>query len=211
MTVLTGRQIADEALAGWVHLCGGLQTRIRTGDFTTGLRVLDAIGAVAEQRDHHPDLTLRYASLDVRLRSHDVRGVTQRDIGLARAVTAIAAEAGVPLDPAGLSRLRLALDTPEAQAVLPFWGVVLGLRPGRDLEDPAGVLPDVWFQQSGTDEPRQRWHPDVWVDPAEVQPRIEAALAAGGALVGDEQAPRFWVLADPQGNRVCLCTWQGRD
>jgi 4a-hydroxytetrahydrobiopterin dehydratase len=73
------------------------------------------------------------------------------------------------------------------------------------------VLPAVWFQRSGDEEPRQRWHLDMLVDPAEVRPRIEAALAAGGTLVSDKDAPRFWVLADPEGNKVCLCTWQERD
>ena len=58
--------------------------------------------------------------------------------------------------------------------------------------------------------PGQRWHPDVWVDPAQVQPRINAALDVGGTLVSDAAAPSFWVLADPEGNRVCLCTWQER-
>jgi len=69
----------------------------------------------------------------------------------------------------------------------------------------------VWFQASGSEEPRQRWHLDLWVDPAQVQPRIDAALAAGGTLVSEAEAPSFWVLADPQGNRACLCTWQDRD
>jgi 4a-hydroxytetrahydrobiopterin dehydratase len=36
-------------------------------------------------------------------------------------------------------------------------------------------------------------------------------VAAGGTLVSAERAPRFWVLADPEGNRVCFCTWQERD
>ena len=40
--------------------------------------------------------------------------------------------------------------------------------------------------------------------------RIEAAVAAGGSLVSDAEAPSFWVLADPQGNRVCVCTVQAR-
>jgi len=49
------------------------------------------------------------------------------------------------------------------------------------------------------------------VEPAQVQPRLDAAIAAGGTLVNDQQAPSFWVLADSDGNRVCLCTWQERD
>ena len=47
---LTGQQIADAGLDGWVNLLGGLQTRIRTSDFATGLRVVNAIGAAADLR-----------------------------------------------------------------------------------------------------------------------------------------------------------------
>ncbi|WP_091312004.1 4a-hydroxytetrahydrobiopterin dehydratase [Micromonospora chersina] len=211
MTTLTGQQIADEQLDGWTYLLGGLQTRIRTPDFAAGLALVNAIGAEAERRDHHPDLDLRYTHVDVRLWSHDAGGVTDRDVRLARAVSALAAQAGLSPARTGVSRLELALDSPDFAAVAPFWRAVLALEHrGDEVRDPAGALPTVWFQESGRDEPRQRWHPDVWVDPAEVQPRVEAALAAGGTLVSDAAAPCFWVLADSDGNRVCLCTWQGR-
>ena len=216
MSKLTGRQIADERLDGWAYLLGGLQTRIRTKDFATGLAVVNAIGAAAEEMNHHPDLTLRYTHVDVRLTSHDERAVTDRDVRLGRAISAIAAAAGVRLDSSGVSRLELALDTPARESVLPFWAAVLATEHlsgpdfGDELRDPADGLPTVWFQASGSEEPRQRWHLDLWVDPAQVQPRIDAALAAGGTLVSDAEAPSFWVLADPQGNRACLCTWQDR-
>ncbi|MFG3600141.1 4a-hydroxytetrahydrobiopterin dehydratase [Micromonospora chersina] len=212
MTTLTGQQIADEQLDGWTYLLGGLQTRIRTPSFAAGLSLVNAIGAEAERRDHHPDLDLRYTHVDVRLWSHDAGGVTDRDVRLARAVSALAAEAGLSPAHSGVSRLELALDSPDFAAVAPFWRAVLAMEHRDDeVRDPAGALPTVWFQESGRDEPRQRWHPDVWVDPGEVRPRIEAALAAGGTLVSDAEAPHFWVLADSDGNRVCLCTWQGRD
>lgn len=216
MTNLTGQQVADEALDGWVNLLGGLQTRIRTPNFATGLSIVNAVGAAAEELNHHPDLDLRYTHVDVRLTSHDVHGITERDVGLARIISSIAAKAGVELECASVSRLELALDSPGYQAVLPFWGAVLAMVNQtsvgpNEVSDPFDALPAVWFQRSGSEEARQRWHPDVWLDPAMVQPRIEAALAAGGTLVSDEQAPAFWVLADPDGNRVCLCTWQDRD
>ncbi len=216
MSKLTGRQIAAEGLDGWAYLLGGLQTRIRTKDFATGLSVVNAIGAAAEEMNHHPDLTLRYTHVDVRLTSHDERAVTDRDIRLGRAISAIAAAAGVRLDSSGVSRLEVALDTPAPESILPFWAAVLATEHlsgpdfGDELRDPADGLPTVWFQESGSEEPRQRWHLDLWVDPAQVQPRIDAALAAGGTLVSDAEAPSFWVLADPEGNRACLCTWQDR-
>jgi 4a-hydroxytetrahydrobiopterin dehydratase len=212
MTKLTGQQIADEALDGWANLLGGLQTRIRTGDFATGLRVVDAIGAAAEGMNHHPDLDLRYTHVDVRLRSHDVRAITDRDVRLARAISSIASGIGVAMECATVSRMELGLDTPAAGAIRPFWGAVLVMDVEDDeVRDPFGALPVIWFQQSGGEEPRQRWHPDVWVAPDQVQPRIDAAIKAGGTLVSAEQAPSFWVLADPEGNKVCLCTWQERE
>jgi len=169
--------------------------------------VVNAIAALAAEADHHPDLDLRYTHVDIRLRSHDVGAVTGRDIRLARKITAL----GHALEGASVSQIEFALDTPAHGSIQPFWAAVLAMTPdGNDLLDPFGALPAVWFQESGSSEPRQHWHPDVWVDPAQVQPRIDAALAAGGTLVSDEAAPSFWVLADPEGNKVCLCTWQDR-
>jgi len=211
MTKLTGKQIAEAGLDGWVFVPAALRSRIRTADFRTGLSLVNAIGAAAEEMDHHPDLDLRYQHLDVRLSSHDVGGVTNRDIRLARRITELAAEAGLSTACDDVSALEWALDSPARDGIAPFWSAVLGMRvDGPDLVDPHGELPLIWFQQAGDEEPRQRWHPDVWVDPAQVQPRIDAAIKAGGILFSDAEAPSFWVLADPEGNKVCLCTWQSR-
>ncbi|MEV0902343.1 VOC family protein [Actinoplanes sp. NPDC049802] len=212
MTKLSGREIAERAPQGWVHLLGALRTRLRTGDFATGLGLVATIGAAAEAADHHPDLDLRYTHLDVVLRSHDVGAVTGRDLRLAATISELAESVGVTPDATGLTVLEMALDTPSFPEHVGFWEALLGYpHDGDELRDPAGKTPTIWFQRSGDEEPRQRWHPDLWVDPAEVRPRIDRALAAGGTLVSDAEAPSFWVLADPEGNRVCLCTWQERD
>lgn len=208
MSTLKGPDVAAAGLPDWVFLLGGLQTRLLT-DYATGLRLVAGIGAAAEAMDHHPDLDLRYAHLDVRLTSHDVRGVSSRDLALARTISALAAEEGVTAVPHQAQRLELALDTPDTAVVLPFWQAVLA-APARDDEVRDDVLPTLWFQESGSEEPRQRFHLDLWVAPEVVQDRIAAALAAGGELVSDVEAPSFWVLADSEGNKVCLCTWQER-
>jgi 4a-hydroxytetrahydrobiopterin dehydratase len=78
--------------------------------------------------------------------------------------------------------------------------------------DPVGAGPAVWFQQMDAPRPqRNRIHLDVSVPAGQARPRIDAALAAGGRLINDQQAPAFWVLADPEGNEACISTWQGRD
>jgi 4a-hydroxytetrahydrobiopterin dehydratase len=211
VTKLPFQQVAETAPAGWVLLFDRIATRIPTKDFAAGLALVDRIGAAAETANHHPDVELRYTAVDVRLTSHDEGGVTQRDLDLARTISALAADAGLTPTGAGLAHLELGLDSPDSAAIAPFWAAVLGMTAReQEVVDQAGRLPTIWFQRSGSEEPRQRWHHDLWVDPAEVQPRIDAAVAAGGTLVSDDEAPSFWVLADPEGNRMCLCTWQDR-
>ena len=43
-----------------------------------------------------------------------------------------------------------------------------------------------------------------------IEPRIDAALTAGGTLVSDEHAPSYVVLADAHGNKACVCTSASR-
>jgi 4a-hydroxytetrahydrobiopterin dehydratase len=115
--------------------------------------------------------------------------------------------------------LEIGIDALDAGAVRPFWRAVLGYvdEPGGSgawdgLVDPLGQGPAVWFQQMDAPRPqRNRIHFDVSVPHDEAGPRIQAALAAGGILLNDTEAPAFWVLADAEGNEACITTWQGRD
>ncbi|WP_067510452.1 4a-hydroxytetrahydrobiopterin dehydratase [Actinoplanes sp. TFC3] len=211
MARLSAQQIADEKLDGWAYLMNSLRTRVPTPDFAAGLALVNALGEAAERADHHPDLDLRYTHVDIRLTSHDTGAVTGRDIRMARTISTLIAEAGLTCECAGLTQVEFGLDTPAHAAISPFWAAILrGEAHGNDVRDPHGMVATLWFQQSGSEEPRQHWHPDIWVDPAQAQPRIDAALAAGGTLVSDAEAPSFWVLADPDGNKACICTWQNR-
>jgi 4a-hydroxytetrahydrobiopterin dehydratase len=101
--VLTPAALAAEGLDDWRVVEGMLRTRFASGTFATGLSLVDRIGAEAERADHHPDIDLRYPYVDVALASHDVDGITQRDVRLARAASAIAADLGVAAEPPGES------------------------------------------------------------------------------------------------------------
>ena len=115
--------------------------------------------------------------------------------------------------------LEIGIDALDAAAIRPFWRAVLGYvdQPGQPgswggLVDPLGQGPAVWFQRMDAPRPqRNRIHFDVSVPHDEAEPRIRAALAAGGTLLNDAEAPAFWVLADAEGNEACITTWQGRD
>ncbi|MCL8026530.1 4a-hydroxytetrahydrobiopterin dehydratase [Nocardioides bruguierae] len=216
-------QVDEAGLSGWRPLLGRLRVRYLTQDFATGAAFVAELARLADAADHHPDVDLRYGHVEVGLVSHDVGGLTVRDVMLAREVSELAAEMGVVAAPVSLRVLELALDTWDAEEVAPFWAAVLdGVlervehEDGVELQvvDPGGTLPTVWFQPCdrprARSAPAQRWHADVRVPPEVVRERIDAALAAGGTMVSDEEAPAFWVLADPQGNQACLTTWHGR-
>jgi 4a-hydroxytetrahydrobiopterin dehydratase len=115
--------------------------------------------------------------------------------------------------------LEFAIDAIDIAAIRPFWKAVLGYvdKPGDDLAhgglvDPAGQLPQVWFQQMDTPRTqRNRIHFDLAVAHDEAEARVAAGIAAGGTVVFDEYARSWWVLADAEGNEICVCTWLDRD
>lgn len=54
---------------------------------------------------------------------------------------------------------------------------------------------------------RHAMHIDVSLPRDHIQHRLAAALAAGGQIVDDSEAPSSWILADRSGNKVCLAAW----
>ena len=211
MEKLTSKEILDAGLDDWRLLAQALHARFHTGDFVTGLAFVTAVTELAERAGHHPDVTLTYPFVDLKLVSHDVSRVTRRDLDLARRISETAREQGVDADPGATTEIELALDTADLAAVGPFWAALLTGSPdslaGDDVVDPGGRVPLLWFQHTDAHAtPRQRFHLDVWVPHDLAGERIAAAVAAGGRVVDDGNAPAFVVLADPEGNRACVCT-----
>jgi 4a-hydroxytetrahydrobiopterin dehydratase len=213
---LSETQVRDAGLADWRQILGRLKARFRTGDFRTGLALVNKIGAAAEAANHHPDIHLTYSDVIVTLASHDVRGITSRDLDLARLISSHAAELGIGSDVAGVTQLELGLDTALGSRLAPFYAALLGgTVEGGEPVDPSGQVPTVWWQEPGDDDEtlalpeqpfEQRWHFDVWVAHDEAERRLQAVLDAGGHLVSDRAAPAYWVVEDADGNRSCICT-----
>ncbi|MFF1880777.1 4a-hydroxytetrahydrobiopterin dehydratase [Pseudarthrobacter sp. NPDC058196] len=92
---LSAAELAEAGLTGW-HVTGeALTATFKTRKFSTGLALVNRIGTSAEQANHHHDLTLTYPEVGVTLSSHDVGGITSRDIDLARTISGHAAGLGV--------------------------------------------------------------------------------------------------------------------
>jgi 4a-hydroxytetrahydrobiopterin dehydratase len=208
------RQAASEALPAWRHLLQRMHLTVRAPDFVTAVDFVGRVALLAEEQGHHPDIDVRYDVVHLVLSSHDVGGITDRDVALGRAIDAVVTELGLASEPSTLTQVEIAIDALAIDTVQPFWAAVLGYdaQARDDLQDPLQLGPAVWFQQMDEPRPqRNRIHLDVTVAHDEALARIDRALAAGGHLVSDAEAPAFWILADVEGNEACICTWQGRD
>lgn len=209
---LTVQEILDADLADWSRLAVALHARFATGDFAAGTRFVTAVSEAAEAANHHPDVTLTYPAVDIKVHSHDAGGVTERDVALARQISDIAHEQGIEAQPAAPTLVEIALDTADPQAIGPFWAVVLtgssdAYDGDQDVKDPTDQTPLLWLQRTTPHEtPRQRFHLDVWIPPEQLGERIAAAVAAGGTVVDESERPSFVVLADAEGNKACFCT-----
>ncbi|MBM4415039.1 MAG: 4a-hydroxytetrahydrobiopterin dehydratase [Chloroflexi bacterium] len=76
------------ALPGWTYdLAGGCLKRSYTfRDFVEAFGFLAQLAALQERMNHHATITNTYAQVAVQLSTHDVGGVTERDLTLARAL-----------------------------------------------------------------------------------------------------------------------------
>jgi len=199
---------------GWRVVRDDASTHFRTGAFARGIALVDAIGRLADAANHHPDVDVRPDGVTVRLRTHSVGGLTERDVALARQISEVAGELGVVVDLTGMQAVQVAIDALVNPDVLPFWRAVLGYREvdDADLIDPRRQGPPFWFQQMDAPRPqRNRIHIDVYVPHDQAEARVAAAIAAGGHVVSDENAPEWWTLADPEGNEVDVAPWPDQD
>jgi len=198
--------------SAFVHFNSALHASFTTADFASAVALLTAVAREADAANHHPDVRLGYGSIDVVLTSHDVGGVTERDLTLAARIDELAAEQGATVATLQPTRCDIAIDCTDADAIRPFWAAALDYEevPGDDgieLVDPRGRGPKVWFQHMEIARTeRNRIHLDVYVPNDDAEDRVQTILEAGGTLLTDEHAPDWWVLADVEGNEMCVCT-----
>ena len=226
MDMLTGEKIAGAKLADWRKLAQGLHARYRIDDFSAGARFIIAVGEAGTALGHHPTVALGTGHVDLKLVSadaiyrddegieHVVEWVTQKDIDLARVITGIAADHGLDADPGSVSVLELGLDTGQSASIAPVWAALLTGKaesqghgsPSDEIRDASGRVPNLWFgdadENGATD---QRFHIEVYVASEVLQQRVAAAVAAGGTIVDDSEAPGLTVIADQDGNTGVIC------
>ena len=201
--------LGAEDVEDWVVLHGGATAVFRVRSLGEAVELAGAVAQVPGLERSGVVLTIADNHLAVRL-SRDVSQLERQHLDLARAITAVTqAHEAVP-DRAAAQEVQLAIAAKPDAVDTGFWRAVLGYTGVADdiVVDPLGHGSTVWMQELDEAKPlRHAMHVDVSIAREHVEARLAAALAAGGRIVDDSDAPGHWTLADSAGNRVCICAW----
>lgn len=218
--LISGREFGlTPGTEDWRVIGDGAAACFHAGSFAAATRLGAAIGGLPDIEAHAPDVDVRDGDVTVRLLtwSDEWYGMSRRDVELAKAISALAREHGAASDPGAVQSVLVIVESIHNEDVMPFWKALLGYdeRPDsadQDLVDPQRRGPAFWFEE--VREPhgvRNGIHVAVWVPQELAEARVAAALAAGGRLVSDADAPAGWLLADAMGNEADVASIAGRD
>ena len=203
----------------WRVLGDGAFAFFATGSLEESAGFVQAIGRLEAIDDHPPAIDIRPGGVTLKVvtLADDWAGVTERDVELARRISLVARDLGLAADPSAVQHLLVVPGAPDTAAILPFWQAILGYEPrpdspDEDLVDPRRRDVSFWFEQMREARPGGTGaiHLAVWVPAEQAEARVAAALAAGGRMVRDANAPDWWTLADAAGNEVDVSTALGR-
>ena len=81
-------QIAErlKALPGWYYEDKWIRRVYKTDGWPTTLMLVNAVGYFAQAADHHPDLSVTWGRITVKLATHSAGGITDKDFALARRI-----------------------------------------------------------------------------------------------------------------------------
>lgn len=91
MKKLSESEIAEnlKQLTSWEYIDGAIETSLEFGNFKEAFATMSRIAFECELQGHHPDWTNVYKSLNIRLNTHDVGGITEKDFKLAKTIETI--------------------------------------------------------------------------------------------------------------------------
>jgi pterin-4a-carbinolamine dehydratase len=195
----------------WRVLFSGAHAYYRVGSFAKAARFVAAIAEVAQGVGHFPDVDVRPEGVTVRTASGEYGAMSQRDVELARGISAAARTLDLEADPSQVQVVGIAVAQDPDSDVGPFWAAALGYRslgPKEDVVDRHRRNPYVSFQPLHPPKRgRGRTHIDVSVPADQAEARVAAALEAGGRLADGSNPPHWWTLASPENHGVDIAAW----
>lgn len=86
MTKLNSNEILDQISSNWQLSENNdlLSRRFELSNFTEALELVNKIGGLAEAEQHHPDINLGWGYVEIYLSTHDIGGISEKDIALAK-------------------------------------------------------------------------------------------------------------------------------
>ncbi len=199
---------ADD-LPDWVVLHGGPTAVFHTKSLADAARLAAAITQLDELNNSNAHISLVSSALTIRL-TREVWKTESRHIELAREISKIAKQHGAIAEPHRVQEVQIAIAAKPDAMNLEFWRAILGYEPMQEdnAVDPLATGSTVWMQEIDQKKSlRHAMHIDVSVSKDQAELRLAKALAAGGVIIDDSEAPGFWILADASGNKVCLVAW----
>jgi 4a-hydroxytetrahydrobiopterin dehydratase len=200
--------LSAQGVEDWVVLHGGPTAVFKVGSLVEAAQLAEAVAAVPGLEERTA-MSMARNHLTVRL-TRELWGTEARHIEVARAISAVARDRGATPDRGAVQEVQLAIAAKPADIDLGFWRAVLGYGPMHEDNaiDPLGHGSTVWMQDLNPQKAlRHAMHVDVSVAREVAEQRLAAALAAGGRIVDDSEAPASWILSDRAGNKVCIAAW----
>jgi 4a-hydroxytetrahydrobiopterin dehydratase len=78
---------ALETLPGWKRNGNAISRTAQMPSFPAAIAVVDRVAKIAEARDHHPDIDIRWRTVTFRCSTHSAGGITALDVSLAESIS----------------------------------------------------------------------------------------------------------------------------
>ncbi|HET6816585.1 MAG TPA: 4a-hydroxytetrahydrobiopterin dehydratase [Mycobacteriales bacterium] len=94
MTLMSEGRIGEwqQAHPGWERDGGTLTRSVECSSFPAAIELVRRVADVAEERDHHPDIDIRWRTLRFALSTHSEGGITEKDTALAETIDQLVTE-----------------------------------------------------------------------------------------------------------------------
>jgi 4a-hydroxytetrahydrobiopterin dehydratase len=208
---LTAKAFHDSpGVDDWRVLFWGAYAFYRTDSFAEGARFVAAIAEAAASVGHEPDVDLRPRGVTIRTFTRSDGALSAVDAVLAARISQAARDLGLTADPTNVQQVGIAVAQGEGVDTRPFWSAVFGYDDLYDVDaiDPNRRGPHLWFHDLHPPRiGRGRTHIDVSVPADVIRQRVDAALAAGGRIASDAEAPGWWSLASPDNHGIDIAAW----
>lgn len=89
--LLTDEQVSDalSGLSGWSRDGDSIVRTAELPSFPAAIEAVRRVAEIAEARDHHPDMDIRWRTVTFRCSTHSEGGITDKDIDLAREINGV--------------------------------------------------------------------------------------------------------------------------